>query len=252
MNRKKLVSGLVFIGGSVYYGINLYERFVQYNYGLTYAVTMSVIVLVGFLLGVLSLLDAFNLSLLKKEKSETDKILDGDLEQEFLYPDTPDADFSNIFRTKLGLCYVMKDRIILVSDAADINPENKVVEKDGRPILILFGAIGLVLIGLSINSLLLRFSFSNLIFGATGVYLIVKMILSFKNSATPIIPRSRIKEFKYKKSLPFVTSGYFSIVFLDQYGQTKKSLIVLPGIFDEGSAEGEKAVKILRAERFMS
>lgn len=236
----------------MYYGIKFYGKFIEQKHDLFYVAAISAFVLLGFLFGVLMILDAFNLSPLKREKSESHKIIDGDLEQEFLYPDAPDADFSTIFRTKLGLCYVMKDRIVLVSDVSEIYPENKVIERDTRPILIIFIILGLVLIVFSINSFLHGEVVPSFIFAGLGVYFIIKMILSFKNSATPIIPRSRIEDFKFTKALPFLTRGYFSVLYLDQYGRRKKRLIILPGIFNEGAIEAKKAVEILRAEGFMS
>ena len=231
--------------------MKLYGKFTTQDHDWFYVGIMPVLLLLGFLLGVLALLDAFDLSPLKKEKSEAYTIIDGDLEHSFLYPTPPDADFSNIFRTKLGLCYVIKDRIIMVTEAAEIDSKKEVVEKSVWPFLTIHTTIGLVFVGFSIYSFLHDAILASFMFGGLGVYLVIKIILSINNFATPIIPRDRILEFKYKKAIPFLTRDYFSIVFLDKYGRTKKRLIILPGIIQDGSSEANKALQIMKSENYM-
>mgnify|MGYP006113686599 CR=1 FL=1 len=251
MKIKKLLLGLVFFGGSIYFTFDLYQQFTHQIRDLFFFSGMCLGVILGIILGILQILDAFDKSPLKKEKTEIYKVIDGDLEQSFLYPAPPEDDFTNFFRTKNGFCYILKDKIVLIKDEAEINPKRKVIERDIRPALAFIGLMGLFLIGISINSFLHGVILPGLMYGGLGVYMILKLILSANNSATPIIPASRILKIKYRKAIPFLINGHFSIVFRDQYGRAKKQLIILPGIFNNGRKEEVNALDIMKSEGYL-
>jgi len=253
MKKRSLVSGFVILIGSVYIGYKLYTKIVSSHShpDWTSNILIGAAALIGFALGVLMILDFFDASPIKKQPSETYKVIDGDLEQEFQYPAPPGADFTNVFKTKVGFCYVLPDKIVLITNEAEMNPEKKVIERDIRPVLAIFSLIGLFLIGISINSFSKGVVYPSLLYGGLGIYILIKMIRSINNSATPIIPRSKITDIKYNKAIPFLTRNYFSIQYINQSGQSKKRLIMLPGILSGGSEEIKKALEIMRSENLL-
>ena len=155
------------------------------------------------------------------------------------------------FRTKTGFCHVTEDQIILTRDGVIGSVAKVTVGNNISRILIIYGLITLGLIYFAYDSCLKGDTFTTILFGLLGLYLINGIFKSLNNSATPIIDRKDIKTTKFIKGTSGLTRSRFEIEF-NEYGKTKKRLILLPGSLTGGQDETEKAVEIMKEEKLLS
>ncbi|WP_432671605.1 hypothetical protein [Flavobacterium sp. SM2513] len=85
-----------------------------------------------------------------------------------------------------------------------------------------------------------------------GIFLLYNIKKSLNYSATSIIARDRIKEVKFMNAKFGATRSAFEVVFEDNDGKLKKRLILLPGSLNNGSAETDKALAIMKSEKLIA
>lgn len=151
------------------------------------------------------------------------------------------------FKTKLGFCHILPDKIILTKDGIIGNISETVIGNNITKILIRHGLF-------SIGSFYFSYTtYKNnqpLLAGSMlllGIFMTYGIFVSLNNSTTPIILRNQIKKVVLKKANGF-TRTYFEIYFEDENSKIKKRLIMLPGSLTNGKEETEKAIKLFSEE----
>ncbi|MDA3843725.1 MAG: phosphoribosylaminoimidazolesuccinocarboxamide synthase, partial [Candidatus Kapabacteria bacterium] len=114
--------------------------------------------------------------------------------------------------------------------------------------LIIYGLISVWVLYFSYSSYLNGKIVLPLFLGLTAVGLIVAIIKSLNNSATPIIQRDKIISVKFKNEIVRVTRSRFEVLFENEKHKIKKRLIMLPGSMNDGTNETIKALEIMREE----
>ena len=155
------------------------------------------------------------------------------------------------FKTKTGFCHILTDSIILTRDGVIGNISKVVVGKSITRVLLVYGGISAFLFYSAYDGFQRGETFSTVLFGLFGLYLVYGILNSLNNSATPSIERNKIKSVKFKKAIFGLTRARFILVFEDENQKMKKRLIMLPGSWNNGSQETEKALKIMREEKLL-
>lgn len=155
------------------------------------------------------------------------------------------------FRTKTGFCHILDDKIILTRDGVIGNLAKATVGKSVTQTLIIYGGLSLLLFYTAFNSFKIGEIGLPIFLTLIGFYLVYGIFTSLKNSATPIINRSNIKEIKFKKAILGITRTRFEVMFEDEDGQIKKRLIMLPGSLNNGANETKKAIEIMSSENLL-
>ncbi|WP_405398939.1 phosphoribosylaminoimidazolesuccinocarboxamide synthase [Maribacter sp. Asnod2-G09] len=155
------------------------------------------------------------------------------------------------FKTKTGFCHILTDRIILTRDGVIGNISKVVVGKSITRVLLVYGGISAFLFYSAYDGFQRGETFSTVLFGLFGLYLVYGILNSLNNSAIPSIERNKIKSVKFKKAIFGLTRARFILVFEDENQKMKKRLIMLPGSWDNGLQETEKALKIMREEKLL-
>jgi hypothetical protein len=153
-----------------------------------------------------------------------------------------------IFKTKTGFCHILPDMIILTRDSVVGDVSKMVVGTNIARSLIIYGLISVWVLYFSYSSYLNGKIVLPLFLGLTAVGLIVAIIKSLNNSATPIIQRDKIISVKFKNEIVRVTRSRFEVLFENEKHKIKKRLIMLPGSMNDGTNETIKALEIMREE----
>ncbi|MFV0530757.1 MAG: phosphoribosylaminoimidazolesuccinocarboxamide synthase [Flavobacteriales bacterium] len=156
-----------------------------------------------------------------------------------------------IFKTKIGFCHILPDKIVLTRDGIIGNVAKVTVGNNVSRILWIYGAITIGLFYLVFNSYKNGQIFQPIFLGLIALYLLYGIITSLNNSATPIINRNKIQQVKFKKAIKGLTRSRFEVLFEDENGKMKKRLIMLPGLFIDRENETEKAIKIMTEEKLI-
>lgn len=158
-----------------------------------------------------------------------------------------------VFRTKSGYCHLLPDRIILTRSGVVGNLAETVVGSNSiYRVLILW-------LGIAVFSVVMGYDYyqqgnepvATMFFVITG-YLLVSIIASRKNSATPVIMRDSIISVSLNKGLPGLTRARFIVTYKDEKDRELKRLILLKGTLKKNKGEIEKAEEMMRAEGLIS
>jgi len=156
-----------------------------------------------------------------------------------------------IFKTKLGYCHVLPDKIVLsrtkeLGDLSELTVKNNI-----NQLLILY-----VLLAFGLGFLAFR-SWSNddgltmsiaIIF---CVYFIIGVFSSLNNTTIPVIERSRIKRIKLTRGTWGLNRPYFVVYIEDDEGKPRKRLIMLPGSMSGGKEATAEALRIFTDANLM-
>jgi hypothetical protein len=160
-------------------------------------------------------------------------------------------DTEKTFRTKLGFCHILPDRIVFSTDG---NIETVNDTPDGNLLIKLLTIYGIM------AAIFTYFAYDNYndgqiifsaLFALAAFYLLYGIAASTNNSAVSVIHRSKIRKVLFKKAIPFITRSRFEVLFENNEGKIKKRLIMLPGSLTGGKNETEKALLIMREENFL-
>jgi hypothetical protein len=161
-------------------------------------------------------------------------------------------DTEKTFKTKTGFCHVLPDKIVLTRDGIIGNIAEVTTGNNISRILIIYGLISVALFYLAFEDFQNGQVFQPVIFGLLGIYLLHGIIRSINNSATPVIAREKIREFKFKKGISGLTRSRFEVEFEAENGKMKKRLILLPGSLSNGQDESSRALRILSDEKLIN
>jgi hypothetical protein len=138
-------------------------------------------------------------------------------------------DTENTFRTKTGYCHITEDKIILTRDGIIGNLSKVTMGNNIARPLIIYGIISLGLFFLAFKSFSKGQKISANISLVLGLLLVVNIIKSFNNSATPVIDRDKIRDIEFKNAITGATRSYFIVHFENDKGAVKQRLILLQG-----------------------
>lgn len=161
-------------------------------------------------------------------------------------------DNEKTFKTKTGFCHILPDKIVLTRDGIIGNVAKVTVGNGIARILIIYGIIAIGLFYFAFDNYKNGQTFTSILFGLLGLFLVYGTITSINNSATPIIDRQKIKEVKFRKAIFGLTRSRFEVYFEDDNSKIKKRLITLPGSLTDGQNETEKAIKIMKDEKLIT
>lgn len=157
-----------------------------------------------------------------------------------------------IFRTKTGFCHILPDKIVLTRDGVLGNAAKLVVGNGLTRVLVIYALAALALF----YAAYLDFSAERYITASIcllfGIFLLLGIIKSRNNSATPVIPRAQIVDLKFVRGLSGLTRSRFEVFFTDDKNRLRKRLILMPGSLNGEKEENEKALRILREEKLLA
>ncbi|NVK27770.1 MAG: phosphoribosylaminoimidazolesuccinocarboxamide synthase [Flavobacteriia bacterium] len=159
--------------------------------------------------------------------------------------------YPKTFRTKTGYCEITPEAIRIVrrgtrGNLAEMTMGNNIVAP-----LIMYGLIAVYVGYKSVEFYQNGNTPIALLFAALTLYFAIGTITSIRNSGAPVIKRSSIREVKLVKGATGVSRSRFEVWFVNEKGETKKRLIMLPGLTGGGETETAKAIEILRKEGLM-
>ncbi|WP_417366255.1 phosphoribosylaminoimidazolesuccinocarboxamide synthase [Flavobacterium beibuense] len=155
------------------------------------------------------------------------------------------------FKTKTGYCHILPDNIVLTRDGvlgeiSKITVGNTMVRS-----MVLYSLFLLYLIYKVVTLYGIGDMVRAILHLAVAALLFFVLLKSMNNSATPVIPRNKIKSVTFKKATA-LTRACFLIDFEDEKGKLKKRLIMLPGSMSGGQEAVEDAVKIMQEEKLIA
>jgi hypothetical protein len=152
-----------------------------------------------------------------------------------------------VFRTKTGYCHVLQNKIVLTRDGVLGNIAKVTMGNNIARPLIIYGIICFLFFFFAIKGFTEGQIPEAILFLVLGLLLILGIIRSLNNSATPIIDRKDIREIIFKKAVTGSTRSYFIVRFENEKRQIKQRLILLPGSLSNGPQETAKALGIMTA-----
>ncbi|WP_330442807.1 phosphoribosylaminoimidazolesuccinocarboxamide synthase [Flavobacterium sp. C4GT6] len=155
------------------------------------------------------------------------------------------------FKTKTGYCHVLPDNIVLTRDGV-LGEISKIAVGNTMVRSMVLYSLFLVYLIYKVVTLYAIGDMVRAIFHlAIAVLLFFALLKSVNNSATPVIPRNKIKAVTFKKATA-LTRAYFLIDFEDEKGKLKKRIVMLPGSMSGGYEAAEDAVKIMQEEKLIA
>ncbi|MCH8331529.1 MAG: phosphoribosylaminoimidazolesuccinocarboxamide synthase [Bacteroidetes bacterium] len=155
------------------------------------------------------------------------------------------------FKTKLGYCHVLPDKIVLsrtpeLGDLSELAVKNNI-----NQLLILYVLLASGLGFLAYKSWTNEDGLTMSIAIIFCVYFIIGVFSSLNNTTIPVIERSRIQRIKLTRGTWGLNRPYFVIYMEDDEGKPKKRLIMLPGSMSGGKEATAEALRIFAAENLM-
>ncbi|MCR9118088.1 MAG: hypothetical protein NXI22_14220 [bacterium] len=151
------------------------------------------------------------------------------------------------FRTKTGICEITPDDIVLTRTGLRGRLAETIVGSNsvGRILffLSLAGGSMVAMGGLAISRGELLHAAPMLLI---GLGMLFSAYRSRNNVAIPVIPRASIQQITARGPVSPLTRAHFIVKFEHQ-GKTATRLIILPGAFQNGRAEYEKALNAFEA-----
>lgn len=149
------------------------------------------------------------------------------------------------FKTKTGFCHILPDKIILTPNEVIGNDATVPVKNHlPRPFTIYAGiSTGLILAAFSCFKE--GQNVPAILYLSIGIFLIWKVTRSFNNSAASIIERKQIKSIAFRNTFIWTSRSYFVVHFENEQKKIKQRQIHLPGTFNNGKDEREKALQIM-------
>lgn len=155
------------------------------------------------------------------------------------------------FKTKTGYCHVLPDNIVLTRDGVLGEISKIAVGNTMVRSMVLYSLFLVYLIYKVVTLYVIGDMVRAMFHLAVAVLLFFALLKSVNNSATPVIPRKKIKAVTFKKATT-LTRAYFLIDFEDEKGKLKKRIIMLPGSMSGGQEAAEDAVKIMQEEKLIA
>lgn len=154
---------------------------------------------------------------------------------------------AKIFKTKTGYCHILPDKIVLTTDGVIHNTETYTYQSLTQQLTV-YAALAVCMLYMAFDNYRKGSVFVAVPFAFMGCYLIYVVFASRNNSATPVIKRDCIQKIVLKKGVAGLTRTRFEVMFLENDGNLKKRLIMLPGSVTGGKAESVKAIEIMQTE----
>ncbi len=155
---------------------------------------------------------------------------------------------NKVFRTKTGFCQVSPDKIVLINEGIRGQLTDLVYGKDNFRILLFYGMVSMVLLGLFAIYINVGKVFMALPALVLGLVVATKMLKYYNTSAKPIIERRKIQKVEFYRAIHFLRRAHFVVNFTTTKGRKMKRLILLPGVLRQGKDEADKALDIMISE----
>lgn len=154
---------------------------------------------------------------------------------------------SKIFKTKIGFCHVLPDKLVLTREGAVGEAAEKLIGTSIARPLIIYGLVGAFLLYNAFQSFSEKEYGITILFAGVSIWLLYGIGSSLNNSATPEISRTAIQKVIFKSARPGLTRACFEVFFTES-GVIRKRLIFLPGSLNDGPIETAKAVEMMKSE----
>lgn len=153
---------------------------------------------------------------------------------------------SNQFPTKSGYCTITDDRIILARSGVIGEVAEMLTARSLAPMLVIYSIASLFMFTFAWQSWEFGVPFLGVLFLLLGIRLLLGVLTSLNNSATPVIDRSTITKVKWNPGIPMITKPHFKVYFKDKRGKLMKRLIILKGGLSIDPKEKEVAVQVMK------
>ena len=157
-----------------------------------------------------------------------------------------DPGTDHTFRTKTGQCTITSDQILLSMERVRGAAAGGLFGHSMGRTFLVYGVLGAGMLIEGVRSFLRSEDIAGSFLCLVGVLLFLNIIVSRRNSATPIISRTSIREVSAHPPRPPLTRGYFTVVFIEN-GKERRRLIMLPGSLQGGRQEYDKAEGAMRS-----
>lgn len=158
----------------------------------------------------------------------------------------------NVFMTNPGYCHILDDKIVFseqieLQSYSQIGSKNKINQVRIKNLLILVLCLFLAYKNFSKNE-----NIFTIVLIFSSLIILTRVLISYNESTSNQIFRDKITLIKFKKSILGIFGSRFVVYFIDENGETKKRFIYLPGFYNNGKKETEKALTILRREKLIN
>lgn len=157
-----------------------------------------------------------------------------------------------MFKTKTGFCHILPDKIVLTRNGLRGDLAVVAAGSNIARLLITYTGLATVLFYVAYTAFRHGDTGEAIFFGALGAFLLLGVLRSLNNSATPVIERSSIQSVRFVRGFTGLTRSRFEVRFANEKGQIKKRLIMLPGTVTGGREEAQKALIIMRSENLIT
>ncbi len=149
------------------------------------------------------------------------------------------------FRTKTGTCEITPDQIILTRSGVRGQVARLIFGSSIQRAVMIYGVLALLALVFTVVAVVEGDMVGIILFGALALLCGLNAVDARRKSASPIIERKSIRRVQAHPPHAPVTRGYFNVEFEEQ-GVTRQRLIILPGSLEDGNAEFQRALEILR------
>ncbi|MFT4602358.1 MAG: hypothetical protein ACI857_002544 [Arenicella sp.] len=152
----------------------------------------------------------------------------------------------NRFRTKVGFCHILEDRIVLnkeieIKEGLNLKPNHSMIK------FIVLYAILVVFLGFASKVHIDQDKMISAVFlGLLMLLYLYGWITCFIYSGTPVLYKKDIEKIEFNKGLPGLTRGRFSVTINLPNGKTKKRMIMMLGVLSGGKAGTAEAMKVMK------
>jgi len=150
------------------------------------------------------------------------------------------------FRTKVGFCHILEDRLVLnreakIKEGLKLTPNHSMLKY-----LLLYGIL-LVVLGFAIYDTLQkgRLAFP-ILFCLLGAMYLYGWISCFFYSSTPVIYKKDIEKIEFKKGIAGITRGRFVVHFQKENGKKSMRMIMMLGVLTGGKKATADAMNVMK------
>ncbi len=151
----------------------------------------------------------------------------------------------NQFPTKTGYCTITDDQILLTRTGVIGEVAEMMTARSLAPMLIIYSIAALFMFTSAWQSWVFGIPVLSVLFLLFGIRLVLGVLTSLNNSATPTIERSAITKVKWNPGIPLISKPHFKVYFTDNRGKNMKRLIILKGGLFGDPKEKELAVQVM-------
>ncbi len=149
------------------------------------------------------------------------------------------------FRTKTGTCEITPEQIILTRQGVRGRVAALVFGSSMQRAAVIYSVLALLALVFTVVAVSERDAMGIILYGVLALVCVWSVFDARRKTASPVIERKSVRRVRAHKPVPPLTRGYLTVEFEEQ-GVVRERAIILPGVMEDGGAEFERALDVLR------